>query len=303
MLNRDGIESIDIEKLLELYKKHGSALFPQLDRDMLIDYMTDAGIYNGFIDYDSAECDFNNEEFIGLLEFLREYDNVPLDGYEPARGGSVPQEHQQLVKGHEAMFYVSDVEWYEFMLAAYAYLYEDTGYSITGFPTTDGSGVVINPRDELAVTKACAYPEGVMEFINLVFDSDEAAEYLWPIEMHSNREIFLKRFEYCYSEENTAIFDYGRNSVNVFEMDKYGDEYISKKLEESNSHKVDIKREEIEYFIRSVLDADVASPVDDEVLRILNDELIPYLAGTDSAENTARRIDSRVGIYLAERYG
>jgi len=38
------------------------------------------------------------------------------------------------------------------------------------------------------------------------------------------------------------------------------------------------------------------------LLDILYDELTPFLAGQDTAANTANRINSRVGIYLAERY-
>jgi len=160
LLNREGIEKLTPDELYSLYSKHGNGLFPQLSRDMLIDSLTKAGIYNAYIDYENAKCDFDNAEFVKYLEFLRSYNNVPRKGLEPIFGNSVGKEHLQLVKGHESLFYVANTTIVDGLLGIYNFMYEDTGYTFSGFATTEASGIVIKPSNEFAVTAACAYRSG-----------------------------------------------------------------------------------------------------------------------------------------------
>nr|MBQ4318847.1 extracellular solute-binding protein [Clostridia bacterium] len=298
LMNRDGIEKLTPDDLYSLYAEHGNDLFPQLTRDMLIDSLTNAGIYNAYIDYDGAVCDFDNAEFVKYLEFLRSYNNVPREGLEPILGNTVGKEHLQLVKGHESLFYVADTKIVDGLLGIYNFMYEDTGYTFCGFPTTEASGIVIKPSNEFAVTTACAYPEAALEFLNLLFDSAEADEYLWTTSLHTNREILTARLDRTYGEEFTVFLWLNSGSANSYKTAETPEEYFS----DPNSQALDMTDAEVEHFIEAVLDAEVARPVDDEVLRIISDELTPFLAGQDSAANVAHRIDSRVGIYLAERY-
>jgi len=96
-----------------------------------------------------------------------------------------------------------------------------------------------------------------------------------------------------------VLFGLDNGAANSYKTAEMPETFLS----DPNRQVLDMTDAEVEHFIAAVLDAEVAKPVDEEVLRIISDELTPFLAGQDTAANVAHRINSRVGIYLAERYG
>jgi len=301
--NRLGIERMTLDDMLSLYEKHGSALFLQLNRKRLIDCLIDAGILAGFIDYESAKCSFDDESFIRLLEFLRSYDNIPAENVTTPYYSSLTPETQQLVKADETVMFVTGGSDLSYMTPAMLdYLYDGEEYSISGFPTTDdNSGIIISCNEELAVTEACAYPEGAMKFIELLFSSRESAEYMNQRGWVTNADNMLSRIrEHFGDEKNILFFDIASNSIATFRNSMDNTDYITNN---PNRIVIDLTEEELDRYISRIFEADVRAADDPRLLEIVWDELTPFLAGQDTAENVAHRINSRVGIYLAERYG
>nr|MBQ4318846.1 hypothetical protein [Clostridia bacterium] len=75
LVSHGDTKSLSLTDLMQLYKTHGNRLIPQLERDLLINYLIKAGALGKFIDYDKAECDFEDAEFVNFLNFLRSYNN------------------------------------------------------------------------------------------------------------------------------------------------------------------------------------------------------------------------------------
>jgi len=303
LLSRNGISSLSLTDLIQLYSTHGNRLFPQLERDKLIEYLFAAGALGKFIDYDNAKCDFNNAEFIEFLEFLRSYDNEMPQGASIGRGRMTSNENIQLTKGGDGEFFVAETNYYNGSLPEYGFLF-DGGYTFCGLPTTNGSGIVITTDIELGITKASANPEGAMEFLMLLFDSDEAAEYMWKYtHLCSNGEILTERLENFYgSGLFITYYSTADSRFNTIENRTGFDDAHDYIRNDPNNIVIDVTREDIDAFTEAILNADVHPADDVGVTDIISDELTPFLAGQDTAENVAYRINSRVGIYLAERY-
>jgi len=303
LISKNDYGTIDIDKLIELYGVHGNALFPQLRRGTLLDNMIQAGILNGFIDLHNAKCDFNNPKFISLLEFLRSYENNPEDNMAFKFSPEANVYQQQLVKGGMGEYLTVSTYQQHCGLPAFHYLYDKADYVINGFPTTDGDGFVIEPNYEFGITKASANKEGAMEFLKLMFESKESETYMWPFMMRTNYTVMLNRIDEFYNSgihltyydtEGRYVMNFTGNGMEG-QFDRFTDNPEIYEIFE-------VSKEEIDRFIDTVLNADTSAPTDEMIVEIINDELTPYLAGQDTASNVAHRINSRVGIYLAERY-
>jgi len=303
LLSRDGTSALTLTDLAEQYKTHGNKLLPQFSRDRLLDYMIKAGALGGFVDYANAKCNFNDPEFVNFLEFLRTYNNEPTVGLNPVHLYGGNPEYQQLVKGGDAVYFASQSNHMSGLLAVYNYLYDGMNYTYCGFPTTYGSGIIIDPEYEFGITKASANPEGAMAFLRMMFDSTESEQYLWKYNLRTNAEILGRRLEeYYVNQKYLLYYNLKNNYFTQFEFTGVG-EGISRFYNDPETYFIpEVSDEEIEYFVETILNAEVRSAEDVGLLDILYDELTPYLAGQDTASNTANRINSRVGIYLAERY-
>jgi len=304
LLSRDGTKSLSLADLPQLYKTYGNSLFPQLERDNLIRYLWSAGALGKFIDYESAKCDFNNAEFVAFLNFLRDYNNEMPLGTTIGRMNMAGLDNQQLTKGGDAEYFVASSGYYNASLPEYHFLF-DGDYTFCGLPTTDGSGVVINTQYEFGITKGSAHPEAALEFLMLLFDSIEAENYLWQyIHLSANERIFTSRLDdHLNGGKHISYYSMSQNKFTTLEdRTNTTSENFAKTREDANNIVIDVTQAEIDAFTEAILNADVHPADDVGVTDIISDELTPFLAGQDTAENVAHRINSRVGIYLAERY-
>nr|MBQ4319272.1 hypothetical protein [Clostridia bacterium] len=303
-LNWDGIESLTIADMLEMYKIHGNALFRQLDRDALIDYLFGVGALGNYIDYANAECNFNTQEFIDLLEFFRSYNNRP-DSDHHIRVSLTSLANQQLVKGHEGVFFLTENHFEHAALREFNYLYDGLNYSISGFPTSVGSGIHIETQYDFGITAASANKEAALQFLMLLFESEESFTYFWKDHQRTSAELFERRLEAYYAPSDLRVDYYSivQNAVVRAGIDNIiRREFLDSLINDPNNTIIEVSQEEIDNIV-NLMNTAVCAPADDaKVLEILWDELTPFLAGQDTAENVAHRINSRVGIYLAERY-
>jgi len=322
LLNREGIESLTLEELYKLYEQYGEMTMPQFDREYLIKCMIGGGVLSEYIDYYGASCNFNNAEFIRLLEFWREYNVKPDVKIRPTNAAyRLAPENQQLVKGGESLFHAA-TDYGTSTLLSFSCLYDGYNYSYTGFPVSSGfSGVRINPGNAFAITTACAYPEAALELIEFLFDSDISETYLWDgnfgSTVRSNTDILRRMLEKAYIDDisKRLCYDIKRNTTSVItiitEEEKAAyevpippftmtqDEFDN----DPNIIPINVTKAEIDGFFEGIVNIKARGADDPLMIDILWDELIPFFAGQDTASNTANRIDSRVGIYLAERYG
>jgi len=309
LLTKDGTGKLTLNDLAEQYKIHGNSLFPQFSRDSLIKYLIKAGALGSFIDYSSAESSFNDPEFVNFLDFLRTYSNEPDYSIDISAFSNRPHyylsklENQQLIKGGDAVYFAVRSNHRSASLPVYQILCDGSDYTYCGLPTTYGSGIVIEPEYEFGITKASANPEGAMAFLRMLFDSDESDKYMWQFELRTNTNKLTDRLEsYFAHEEYLMYYDMNTNTLSQFQKAGIENAFDRFYAEPERYLIPEVSDEELENFVDAILGAEVRPEEDEGLLEIFYDELVPFLAGQDTASNTANRINSRVGIYLAERY-
>jgi len=304
LINKIGITSLSVEDIIELYGTYQNRLMAQFSRNQLIMHLIESGMFGTFIDYDNAECDFNNEKFISLIEFLKSYNNEPQNGRTLSYDDRMSLETQQMVKNDETILFAAVPYGSEMSLAYFEFLYSGTDYSFTGFPSSDSSGIIIKQFAELAVTAACAYPEGAMEFLNFVQSGEPARKYSIPHHFPTDTDILKERLVSYYSDENTAVvYDSSKHIISQMVFENEGpysrEEYLSRDYIEL----IDVSDEDIDKFVNTILSANGIPSDDTGAIDIIIEEILLYIDGVDTAESAAKRINNRMEIYLSERYG
>ncbi len=306
LVNDDDIESMTLDDLIALYETHGNALLRQFDRDDLWDYLVRAGILADFIDYGNATCSFDSENFIKLIEFLKKYNNAKIYDVDNAfiedskKITILDELWSEIIEG-DGVFLQSIGLVSGGQLAEYELLYSGD-YSLSGFPTGYGSGIIITPINEICVMKAASSYEGAMEFIDLIYSSDQSRESFWASRLRTNREFEEESLNAKFALGNLMYYDPMTNRITASTKSDY-EEMISRMKEPPNHYTFEITEEAVADFISRILEAEVRPADDVGLLGILDDELVTYLGGQGDARSTAARIQSRAKIYLSERYG
>ena len=246
-------------------------------------------IYNSgqYIDYETGVCDFDNAEFVNLLEFSKElYDTaVPLDSSDTARG----------YMGEQFLVADSFSQLVDSIAIADAVFHRQAAY--VGFPTDDGNGVRMIPVIRLAMAASAMSKEGVWEFFsyllgdefqNLVRDRNGVpVEGGWIMQgVPAIAEHFEERLDLWIKtaqERPVALTDVYDGAVITIQTEP---------ADESTR----------ETAVSLVNRIDGVAELDSNIYEIVTDAAAAFYNGDKTAEETARLIQSRSSIYMAEQY-
>lgn len=143
----------------------------------------------------------------------------------------------------------------------------DKHYSYIGWPTVDGSnGTDIRLTQAVGINKATKNIEGCWEFVK-------------------------------YLLKNPILID------NASGMPTYAP-LVSEDLEMLNSGEPKFKttEEDMEIVINLAKESEQLTYYDEEVMNIILNESSAFIQGNTSASETAKRIQSRVSLYMKEQY-
>lgn len=182
-----------------------------------------------------------------------------------------------------------------------AHIFGTRDITCIGYPAEDKHGVVLRSDSQLAITSDCANPFLAWEFIE---------SYLTPSSAVPEREVFDALRSGFYSvralqEERFArysgyeLFFYHDGDTKTFDKTIALDENGTLNGRAGDHYVItadDIAR------VTAVLESEVTSiwASDSMVASIAEEEESRYLGGAIPAEECAKNIDSRVGIYLSE---
>lgn len=279
-------QSFGIDTRVGLYSNFGDATGWTLDEYLEIDSTLSGGaemMYNvtkpyflrtlcsrymqEAIDWETGTCDFDNEQFISLLEAVNSIRETP----EPTNFAEIdytPHE-TRLNSGtlYAAMGYIGSV-------TALANWEKRVGQrvSLVGMPTPDGS---CGSELDLSI------PIGI-------FSESENKEGCWE---------FIKYLLTSYDIENLS-FENSRMPVYA----PYLEIQLERALNFVDEDGEALLTEDGAKRFRAILDGiDRVSIYDETVLDIIENETAAFFAGDKSATETAKIIQSMVGIYVAEQ--
>jgi len=291
-----------LETFLRMQKEYAAgeiALIPPMYREIGTTYL----LYNnlaGFIQYDEDTCDFENGLFLDVIEYLKTL--LPHKEYSRLYPGrELAAEKQE--RFHDGTMLVETGplfnqfrDWQMFRLQFSA---EEIVF--LGNPSPDGGRVGIMAYSPYAITADSPVKEGAWAFIRYMLLEDSTAYGLnitryFPVSRSGMREVAEKELaQYCVMGlEGTLCMTY------YWDGEHPPVEYDAKTRTEM------LLTEDV---VEKVFDLLENRPVytnanagDDEIIKaIIDEELAVFYSGSITAEDAARRIQSRVSIYLAEQ--
>ena len=254
----------DYNAVYELAKSHPDAiLFANSNQEKNLDKFM-AYSLDMFYNSDTAECGFDSEQFIKLLELAKdsgtEYDNSADIG--------------ELLKDEKVLLYEAPIMSWEAIQCLPYYFGEDISY--VGYPSNAESGTVLRYYYQWAVSGQSQHKDGAWQFIKSLFDDAYQKSCLYfPVMRSSFDDVITEAMN--FNERHSVGLTSGV-SVNVHAM----------------------TQEEADELRQFVDNATLVYKPYDTVKNIIKEEAEYLFDGVRSAEETAAIIQNRVKLYLEE---
>lgn len=254
---------------------------------------------SAFIDWDAKTCSFDSEDFLALLSYI---DTLPETGdfaYDVTVSAERPYgiftncrtgkalATKDRVRGSVSSFLCNDM-----------YFGKDN-IAYCGFPTADGkNGTLVNREAELfTILSSSAEPELAWDYLKTrasYVDPAVGSEGTIPVLRDKYRALYAGRQLYYFMHYSGVI----SGSDKPLELDENG-MYGGSPGEACSKEDVDFDA------VERWLDASGAPALQfaypEELTNIISEEISTYLGGARSAEDTAKMLQSRVSVYLAEQ--
>ena len=242
-------------------------IIPYTDRATALSYLVSLN-YKEFIDLENATCNFNNEDFQGVLELSAEF----------------PQEYQYDDESNELDDFITgkvltrNVSLPDFREAPEAGAVCGEKVSYLGYPTSNGNGAMMSLSSIMGITSNCKNPTVAWDFMHNMFIPEE---------------------------ESSG--EYYNGSILKTELDKYFESaktWTDRGTVDVEGHEVELKTptdEEINEM-RGLMEGATAvmDSVPTSIMNIISEEAAAYYSGEKLASDVAAVVQSRVDIYLSE---
>jgi ABC-type glycerol-3-phosphate transport system substrate-binding protein len=259
-------------------------------REMLLEYFS--VIYaEEFIDWEHGTCGFDNEKFIRLLNILKsqiseeKIDAAWLDMGSAFRNGEYLLYPYVIVN--------------PLALQNFQYLF-DEDYVFKGYPLEKGGGNFIrsNYSPQLAISKASVHKEAAWSFVRTMFT--EEYQTLHNILYMPTNKASMDKYMKSYMTPEYEIDSYG-NEVEIPKAvfsayDAYGDS--------SNTNFINayaVSQEDYVKFMELLNSSNRLYRPDIAVFNMIKEACSAFFADDKTAEETARIIQARIGIYVSEQ--
>lgn len=234
-----------------------------------------------FVDHSRKTCDFENKLFYDTLECAGRADVGKLDLSDNSEEWTPFDniKNQRCLLDH--IVTIDKIEQYlAYQSAVPVGSAEKVQLAVKGFPSKDGQPRGIGSMmgaERLAICDSSPHKEGAWQFIEYVI------EEAWGTDPYSRLVLSAKtdRMRDCFLHEGQHI--------------TFSD------IERAGVELPEPAEEDVEELMAIVAGLQFESEQDDAILRIIGEEARAYFNGQKSKEETAAVIQSRVGLYLAER--
>ncbi len=237
-----------------------------------------------FVDWDAGRADFCTEEFYDILEFCKNESGWVKATRESVASGT----HLAVQVG---LSNVTDIQYTNWLLG--------DDWVVKGWPCKQGTGVKVSFWNSLAISSYSQCPEGAWDFLEYYMTLDWLEDHaalrpdLPPKTYQSIHGLPLNRLAFEEMLEWSTVQQYYEDTGKPFPL-YFGEEGVPD-FYANSAEDVERIRE-----IVALADGRVLSNLS-FVSRIIGEEISGYKTGGLSAEQTAKKIQNRVQIYLDEQ--
>ena len=280
----------------------GMSAFMEYSRKNILDNFFSYSM-DTFVNWDTGETYFEDAGFIDFIKFLETCPEkgfweslYPDDGSEYEYNEELEKEYSQK---YELRFYKDYSLFYMANISNFTRLMNLRGQFATndityvGFPTNDelSNGATILPQAELAISSQSLAQREAWGFIKFVLNDEDYNNNTWAFSTN------VQRLE---DKKASAADEYYYYEQTEDDLAWYKDYYSEEYYEYMKTRNQPLDESTIEQTMDIIKGATKVQRNDQELLDIINEELSVFFAGTRSAEETARIINSRARIYVSE---
>lgn len=233
---------------------------------------------SSFIDYDNAECHFDSDEFINILDFLNSFED--LTGFKQEINGT----SEEFV----SEFNISGFMQYHQMF----WRYPAEEITFVGYPSDDGCGSFFNIMNDQVAVSATSAPEkqkGAWEFIRMLVSYECQYGNGFSGMLGNNSEFALPI-------NKKAFEDMGRDQYS-HEDEKDIDEFTGQEI--LNSYLTKSEYQKLVDFIPTIKKVNIGTERD--IYEIINDEIFAFFAGEKTSKEVAENMQNRVELLINEK--
>ncbi len=261
----------------------GTTLIGETTRDNFFNIMMNF-CANDFIDVSTGKCDFNSQHFIDMMEYAK---NLPLELSEDYYGEDYWMNYQSQYRDNRTILCqlnIYDIRGMNYTINGR--IGEDVSY--VGFPTENGMGSYVNALSSYAISSRSANLDGAWDFLRYYLTEEyQSSDEMWglPIQMKYFRENAQKGLEkpsYVDEDGNKVEYD------DTFYLN--GESIILPTLTQAQIDKV----------VDFIFSVDKCYYSNNEVMKIINEEMESFYSGQKSAKDVAAVIQSRAQLYVDE---
>ncbi len=282
-------DSWTMSEMMDVVKQHPDS--------QIIDYATKSRMLqilvsydqDSFIDWENGTCNFNNQDFIDVLEFC----NTLPDDDDDSVWDDDDTTPVKIKKG-KLLFATVSITEPESIQEYQSYFTGESNF--IGFPSNDGCGAFMDAFGLYGITSKSDVKEGAWAFIETALTEADPNGYYYGISPLKSviEERIAKDQEVSYAMDENGEYLVDENGEKVVE----GTSSISYGDWEYTYHPV--TDEEADLFRKIVNNAKPSQTSDSKLFDIILEEASAYFSGQKTPEDVAAIIQSRINIYINE---
>ena len=271
-----------IQEMQEVLDQHPNA-------DYLFGYKTSRedvfssllmGNYQSYINWETGECNFDSDEFKGLLNLVKCFPaskDIDWENSEYISQAELIASGRQLVSN----FYLWDFNAIQQTIATFG-----NDLVFKGYPCESRQGTVANISGSMAITTTCQNKDGAWKFIRTLLTADAQKE------MWNGLPITEAAYDAKLKEAMKQQYDENGKPISVYSM---GDEA-------GNMIEFYAITQEQADMIRGLIDSvSRTTTVQEDVITLITEASAPFFDGSKTVDAVASEIQSRMTIYVNEK--
>ena len=264
-------------------KKNGNVFYEKTSRERLVNELLKANLAE-YVDFENKTCDFDNERFSGILDLVTEEgseaDEEELYAKEDMMNGEL--EEVSRFKDNKCQLDLVDIYNFSPLLELLQGALGEAA-TIKGYPSENGSGIVILPNMTFAICEKSKNKDAAWDFIREFFteeyQNEMNGEYIstFPVRKSSFDDVIAKGKK--------------KESYQYYQVTKPDGSYAEMKpLDDATAEK----------FRKAVESADRCVLSDERIEKIIDEAIDQVKNGEKTSSEAAADIQKKVSTYLNE---
>jgi len=243
-----------------------------------------------FIDWTTLQCAFDSQEFIDLLTFANQFPSEIDYDKLYAESPEMEMSEAYMLRSGKQMLY--QVNLYSFSMLQWANAVFGEDASFIGYPTTGENGSCFEINGGLAISSSCSNVDAAWSFIRrYLTEEHQIQDYMY--QFPTNRHAFDVLAERAMTTEFETDYATGEKVPVPSTSIWYG--------MEENLMLYAMTQEELDLFMDIYNRCTNFYSYHQEITNLISEEAAAFFDGHKTAEETARLIQDRIGLYVMEQ--